>query len=821
MSNFEPYVILDIDAGRRCYKRGDPEVREFDGETFSFIDGINDIQMPGARVSLGKSASLGSGSCSVTLINDELTPGALLTTYARVQAGRMRVYVVAENRSSLIFDGEVDSILHNVDEASVTLKGGPVARNIFVPFPAATTLEEGRLVTRETRQVSFSNVYRTITRVSNQNTPYWWQPPVAKQRTSTVTPVPGIQETATFIWLKDKIEFKTLFGTPSKPQYPYQATPSAGQQVEFVPTQIQQLDGSEEYGNITDPGTFLWWETSAKDEPIPVVYGRNRNVSLKPFAHYRVTYHTTDVQTAVLPSNQFVIQDDRATPPGGTSANLGVKITVTNFPHPATGAYVNIARTTQNGQQRVEIKVSVGSRAVDAVSVADLDAFFNEESFHGLPTSHIQLGNTSEAMPSTMSIRVRGGQDRDADVVSSPSAAGNFQTLTGVKQYAKIYIYPVASQRIIGDDRLVGQDPTTIRAAAQGFAFDPDFFLALRWGDNQYAPDFLSGSVSSFEGGQLGYIDNDGKDGTISYVTLAVPYKAPTTDENGNPEIEEFTEILDSFGVYGQYKGFTPQGVYALMVKGKQKQGAEPIASLGDVINDVWSTFGAGLGDSVDWNYSALSTSKLNQYQCDMVVNKSSGKQTLARVLNSRLSGQFPVAFGFPRGKLAWQCTSIPLMPPKSVRSIAFGKELIERVSISETPKKDVQNVVDVQFGVDGARNGTRFTTSINPENNNIARASMSRWGRSRANTIQLADSQDDVTASMIGQEFITLNGGIRITCEYLTEDMSFITTPPLTVFSITDPDAAFSEEDFYFLGYNWGTDLASLSVSFLSVEMV
>ena len=345
--------------------------------------------------------------------------------------------------------------------------------------------------------------------------------------------------------------------------------------------------------------------------------------------------------------------------------------------------------------------------------------------------------------------------------------------------------------------------------------------MALRWGDNQYAPDFLSGAVSSFEGGQLGYIDNDGKDGTISYVTLAVPYKAPTTDENGNPEIEEFTEILDNVGVYGQYKGFTPQGVYALMVKGKQKQGAEPIASLGDVINDVWSTFGAGLGDSVDWNYSALSTSKLNQYQCDMVVNKSSGKQTLARVLNSRLSGQFPVAFGFPRGKLAWQCTSIPLMPPKSVRSIAFGKELIERVSISETPKKDVQNVVDVQFGVDGARNGTRFTTSINPENNNIARASMSRWGRSRANTIQLADSQDDVTASMIGQEFITLNGGIRITCEYLTEDMSFITTPPLTVFSITDPDAAFSEEDFYFLGYNWGTDLASLSVSFLSVEMV
>lgn len=836
MNQFEPYIILGLDAGQRCYKRGDPEVREFDGVTYSFVGGIEDVQIPGSQISVGKSATLGSGKASFKVFNDGITPGSLLTTYARVQGSPIIVYLVSGSRETLIFEGEVVSVTHDVSAGVVTITGGPVSESVTVPFPSATTLEEGRLITRQTKHVEFESVYDTTFSLTSPVSLPFYEPKKVEVSAKSTS-----QSTAFFVWLKDNMEFKTLFGTPSNPQYAYA---SPGDNVEFALTEIQQLDGSDEYGNITDPGTFLWWESSAKDEPIPIIYGRNPNVSLKPFAHYRIKYQPGSDCTAV--GNTVSVRQN------GNHECGEVDIIVTNNDHfgsPPQNPLITVTvEKLQNTRQSIQVTNHYG------LSYGSPDIQLTIGEFLTLANNRYQQVNGyGQSDP----IQVKGPNSAVAEWCNTPfsstptsgEALFEYSLRQGLQsgaalssedldlsrdsatslQYFKIYIYPVACQRIIGDDRLVGSDPKTIapigesqtNPEAAGFTYKPDFFLALRWGDNQKGADSLSAGTRAYRGAQLGYIDNDGKDGTIAYVTLPIPYQAPTYDEDGNVEIEEWSEIKDDVGQFTAYKGFTPQDVYALLVKGKQKQGAEPIASLGDVIHDAWSTFGSASANAVDWQLSSRATERLNAFNCDMVINKVERTQTLSRILNSRLSGQFPVAFGYPRGRLAWQCTAIPILPPSTSRHVEFGVELTERVSISESNKSEIQNVVNVQFGIDGTRNGTRFSASLNPETSNAAKASKARWGRSKMESIQVQDTQDPSTAAMIAEQVITLKGGIRLTATYTTDDPSFVELPPLSIVTITDEAAEFHEEKFFYLGYKWGANLASLSVSFLSVEMV
>ena len=670
--SFNAYIVIDLDHGQRAVSTTDPVTKTFDGTEFAFISGASDVSLPSSKIN-PESGRGSSGEASVRLFDDELTPGALLSTYARIQGCRMRVWVEGDDATSLLaFDGEVNGVKHLVDEASIIIVGGPVQRNVEIPFPPGFTLEDGRFIDRETKHIEFRRIVNAVYE----------------------------DATATFIWLKDKMQFKSQFGTPDAPSFPFSGPQGGGgvpaaYETEYILENIIQIDGSHEYGDITEAGTYLHWENSAKNDAIPVIYGRCINVPLRPMAHYRLKFPGRDIS--------------------------------------GSGFHTN---------------------------------------------------------------------------------------------YAKVYIYIVACHPVIGDDRETG---VLLMANRQPGGGTPDFYLSARWGDDHFVPAPLSAAVSSYEGGIPGYTVGDGLGGTVSYVTIPVPYTDDTFDNilGSAGQIEQL-HLWDDSGAgsiftvnCSGYGDFVPGEARALMCKGKPKSGTEVMSGLGDVIYDMWTTFGAGTADAVDWETSARSTSKLNSYTCDMIVNTRQKAQTIDRVVNSRMAKQFPVAFGYPRGKLAWTSTALPTQTGGGIRHFVYGEDLLERTAITETPRSKIENVITYSYGLDGERNGNRFTGRIDETNSNVCRASASRWGKSRETRIDLPDTQDAVTASLVAAERLNQRAGVRIAVSYTCTDVSTTRIPLLSVVSITDEPAAFDEEEFFFLGYEWGQDLTSITLDFISVSMV
>ena len=623
------YFILDLDAGQRCYCTEGNVVRTFDNVEYTFTDGLEDIRLPNNIVQPGSSGSSGKGKVQLTVFDDHLTPGSLLANYQRIQNTRIRVYITYGSKyRQLAFDGKIDSVAHNPATRTVEFTGGPVRSNVLVAFPAGTTLEDGRLVRRESKSLSWID--------GN-----------------------GQRLTGGFTYLHDAMEFKTYYGTPTR----------HGTNVSFYRTDINQTSGNESIGSsVQFDGVYLWFEGSAKDEPVPVVYGIAINTSLKPFAHYRVS------------------------------------------------------------------------------------------------------------------------------VVTNPGGAGQ------ITSYYKIYIYPIASHPIIGDPR-----PTY----SSNLIFTPDFVVPLRWGqgmDNQGIIGHVTGA-SPVPGCCPGYIDSDKKGGTIAYTSLVVQFKD-----------SEFKEVED---INPEWKDFSPDQVWASFLQGKPDVSGRPLRRLGDVVRDVWSTFGGSVAHTVDWQVSSNASERLNAYNIDFVLNSRQKNQTVDRVFLSRFQSQFPLAFGYPRGKLAWFANDLPPADTPATRHLEYGKELVARASIKETPLSQVVNKITYAYANDGLKSGTAKAGAFDHTNNEVCRASVERWGVSKPQSHDMPDTQDDDTADKIAASLLNQFAGIRIEVSYHVSDPFPASLPHLSVLEITDHEAGFDRARFYFLGYKWLNDLTGLTVQLLSVDMV
>jgi hypothetical protein len=623
--SFNAYIVIDLDDGRRCWTTGDPETREFDGETFVFIPGVQDVTLPPNVMELHQKGDA-KGGASVTFFDDRLTPGTLLAQYTRIQGRPMRVWVVdSAGYTTKVFDGETDSVDHNLAGRSIKINGGPVQSNVDIPFPPNTTLEDGRLVARVQAHVMVTE-----------------------------------SKDAYFDWLRDLVYFTTPWGSPDD------AVDSAALKVLFYPTEIPKLSGTWNGGSLTDPEgkTYLWWEGSAADEAVPVIYGNARNLSLAPFAHYR----------------------------------------------------------------------------------AKVDVF------------------TGGAWVST---------------------------------YYKIYIYPIACHHIIGDDRL---------APAGGVLKEaPDFMLALRWGDDLMSDTEYGAPANTVSGAMPGYLMSDRLNGALAYVTLPVPYQT-----------DQFEEVIVSH----RWEVFDPGNVYAILCRGKADTGKGIVSGLGNVLRDAWMTFGSATAEAVDWEIVEAQSCRLNAYQADFVFNSRQRRQTLRRILNSRISETFPVTFGNPRGRFAWTCTALPI-GHDPIRHIEYGRELLERTAIKETAKSRIRNSVSVSYAMDGKRSGAAFTATVDSSSSDTCRASVDRWGPSKVTKLQAVDTQSAVTANKIATEFVTLNAGIRIDLTYTSADLTLTRIPLLSVIALTDDEAGFSDEPFYYLGHEWSSDMMTISIRLLSATWV
>jgi len=350
----------------------------------------------------------------------------------------------------------------------------------------------------------------------------------------------------------------------------------------------------------------------------------------------------------------------------------------------------------------------------------------------------------------------------------------------------KIFIFPIAEHPIIGDDSL-------------GSTSFGDFMLEAKWNN-------ITLTVSSFQNA-IGFIETDGLGGSISYVTVPIRYK--DSDDT-------FEEVYDD-----ALKGFNESEVYFTTVVGKTGPGGGALTGLGDILFDLYQTQSSVPQSYINWQHTSPSLQELNRYSPSIVVNARAQGQTLQGIFSSRLEAQFPFVSGPMSGTFSIQNVGIPARVPSPVRSLSYGIELSTRSELVQTPLSDIVNETVVQFGVSGSAANNTESITINRLNNEFARASYNRWGPRPVESISIPDIQLESTAYALGEEILRRKGGVRLRASYESYDLTLISLTLMSVVSITDEDCGLFNEPFYFLGYQWSDDLASITAAFLSANMI
>lgn len=351
------------------------------------------------------------------------------------------------------------------------------------------------------------------------------------------------------------------------------------------------------------------------------------------------------------------------------------------------------------------------------------------------------------------------------------------QIIGGNPDYFKVFVALLGNHTILGDE-LSSNAPYDIGQDYNVRIFHNDELLTYGYGFTQ--------------------ADDAGS--TVSYVTFRIEY-----DGNWEKPIG-----IDSF---------SDTGLYTKNIRGKQKPGGGLLNSLGDALTDLWQSYGGGSTELVDWDLVERSTQELNAFEMAMLVNAGETDQTLEQVILNRISGQFPVALGYPRGKLAWESLVVGDRPV--TRKIEFGRELVSRTGIGETSISNIINDMTVSFGINGASDSETESIHFNKDNLEICRASHERWGDRPRSAISVSDTTSPATASLIAQQKLALQAGVRVQVQYETFDLSFLTDPLFGIYEITDESAGFDSERFIFHGVQWNGSFTALVLSFLSDKMV
>ena len=349
-------------------------------------------------------------------------------------------------------------------------------------------------------------------------------------------------------------------------------------------------------------------------------------------------------------------------------------------------------------------------------------------------------------------------------------------TSGAVEQYFKLFIYTVAGHSIIGD---------TLESTTSGF----DFALKCY-------------TESKVVGVQSGKTVSDGLNAPISYLVLPVEYTDSTFEKDSD----------DS--------GFAATRVYFKRLGGKVAAGGSLLTGLGNVLEDLWQTYGGGAGQYIDWTTVAASTPALNRFDVSMVFNSKQRDQTIERILNSRIQGQFPIAFGYPFGRLAWQ--SLELDDTAGVTGkIQYEVNAYSRGAITETKRSSIINEIRAQYGINGNTDSSDSSVSFDKDNLELCAASFARWGRMKSNTLTIQDTRSADTASRVALDKLKKSAGVRLSASYESDDLSLVTLPFLSVIHVTDAEAGFTDEPFYFLGIKWNSDITGFDVDLLSVGMI
>jgi len=357
---------------------------------------------------------------------------------------------------------------------------------------------------------------------------------------------------------------------------------------------------------------------------------------------------------------------------------------------------------------------------------------------------------------------------------------GHYRVTNYSSVFAKIFICILAGHRVIGDPNVPGTSG--------------DFRVDVRYDDIRIQ-------------GPFGRFETDTLNSEFSYITVPVLYD--------NVDFENLDPVFPS--------NFDINNSYISTLIGKPGVGGAEISGLYDVVTDLWLSYGGAVSDQVDWQTASQSRDSLNALEVAAVFNARDRNQTLLDILTQRFQGQFPIAFGFPLGKLTWQSVLLqnPSAKPDAVKKIIYGENSIQRESVSQTSISKIVNNLKVAFSINGNSGSESQSVLLDASTNEIAKVSEDRYGKSDLSEMKIQDTPFADTAVIVGVNELLKFGGVRFEVQYVMSDPSFVSLPFMSIISVTDEQCGFEDEPFYYLGITWDNQLTVFTVNLLSVKMI
>lgn len=276
----------------------------------------------------------------------------------------------------------------------------------------------------------------------------------------------------------------------------------------------------------------------------------------------------------------------------------------------------------------------------------------------------------------------------------------------------------------------------------------------------------------------------------VDGVTIAAPV-FPTTvltaiDDLGNP----YSYIEVDGADYDE-------NIYAESISGKPAPDGRAIEKLGDVLIDMWLSFGRGEFFDLDRKRVYGSRPRLNRYLVGALWNSRTQGQTLIDALNTRFAQQYPVVFGPVNGQYGWDATFVPTDAEPPVLTLIYGQNVHFRGTVSLTDAAQVRNIFNLAFANSPFQGSTTLSQTLDKNNDGVCRGSVSRWGQSPLHSWNAGDVPDAGTAYTLLSDEARRLSEVRWQVVYGLADPTTMQLPLFGIVLVTDDDLGFSEKKF------------------------
>mgnify|MGYP001208431819 CR=1 FL=1 len=261
-------------------------------------------------------------------------------------------------------------------------------------------------------------------------------------------------------------------------------------------------------------------------------------------------------------------------------------------------------------------------------------------------------------------------------------------------------------------------------------------------------------------------------------------------------------------------------GIYVREMSGKVTSSGSRLEGLGDIVQDIWSSYSQYNPEAFDSARSSFATTKLNMFSVGISFTDASEGQTLFDLLVGRL-GDLPFSFSAPIGLFGWDATVIPSESEPRSGKLQFGVNIFERGEIKIEGYDKIQNRFKVSFSYDNNSEGNTESIIIDETNSGLCRTSQSRYGKSKVREISAPDVVTPFSVGALISAEVNKFAVPRLSMSYYTDDLSFLKKPLLTVFDVTDEDAGIFDQPFFLESVSHDVDNDGCFLALRSIKSI